>query len=96
MQTHLGDSSDHVGDETPECPEHSDVLPATLPDGESDAVGLALHQPDVDICVSQVLRERTAGASNGNEAGLDGDFNTLWDFEFFSLENVPHLESKPA
>lgn len=93
-KAHLGDTGDHVGDETPECPEDSDVLPATLPDRQGDLVRLALHQPDVDISVPQVLGEGSAGASNGDEAGLDGDFNTLRNVELFGLENVPHLESK--
>lgn len=70
------------------------MLAAPLPDGQRDLGGLALHQPDVDICVSQVLRKGTAGASDGNEAGLDGDFNAVRNLEFFGLENVPHLERK--
>ena len=91
-EAHLGDTNDHVVDQTPECPEDGDVLAATLPDRQGDTVDLALHQPDVDICVSEVLRQGTTGTGDGDEAGLDGDFNALWDLEFFGLENVPHLE----
>ena len=70
------------------------MLPAALPDRQGNPVNLALHQPDVDIRMSEVLREGTTGALNGDEARLDGDFNALRDVEFFGLENVPHLERK--
>ena len=70
------------------------MLPATLPDRQGDSVDLALHQPDIDIGVSEVLREGTTGTLNGDEAGLDGDFNAIWNIELFGLENVPHLQRK--
>ena len=88
---HLCDTSDHVDNERPEGAEDSDVLPAALPNREGNTVDLALHQPDVDISVSEVLREGATGALDGNLAGLDGDFNTLWNVELFGLEDVPHL-----
>ena len=89
---YLGDTNDHVVDEGAESAEDSDVLPATLPDRQGHLVDLALHQPDVDISVSEVLREGTTGALDSDEAGLDVDFNALRNVEFFGLENVPHLE----
>ena len=88
---HLCDTSDHVDNERPEGAEDSDVLPAALPDGEDHTVGLAVDETDVDIGVPEVLRQGTTGALDGDETGLDGDFNTLWNVELFGLEDVPHL-----
>ena len=67
------------------------MFPATLPDRERYTVDLALHETDVDIGVPEVLRQGTTGALDGDETGLDGDFNTLWNVELFGLEDVPHL-----
>lgn len=88
----LRDTNDHVVDKALQCVQHGDVLPASLPDCECDAGGLALDQPDVDVGMSEVLGEGTTGALDGDEAGLDGNFNALWDGELFGLEDVPHLE----
>lgn len=68
------------------------MLPATLPDRQGDSLGLALHQPDVDIGMPDVLLEGTSGTGNGDEARFDSDFNALWDLEFFGFENVAHLD----
>ena len=87
-------ANDHVGNDALERAENSDVLPSALPDSEGDTVGLALHQPDVNIGMPEVLRQCTAGASDSDETGLDSDFNTLWNLEFFGLEDVPHLGRK--
>lgn len=72
------------------------MLPAALPDSEGDPVDFALNEPDVKIGMTEVLGQCAAGALDGDEAGLDGDFNTVRDSELFGLENVPHLSSKQS
>ena len=67
------------------------MLPATLPYSEGDLVDLALQYPDVDISVSDVLRQCTTGALYGDQARLDGNINAIGNVELFGLENVPHL-----
>ena len=67
------------------------MLAATLPDSEGDLVGLALEDPDVHVDVTDILRQRSAGALDGDDAGLDVDGNPLRNVEFFGLEDVPHL-----
>ena len=70
------------------------MLPAALPDREGNTVDLALHQPDVNISVPEVLGEGAAGASDGDETGLDDNVNALGNLELFGLQNVPHLLGK--
>ena len=67
------------------------MLPAALPHTEGNPVDLALDQTDVNIGVPEVLGQCATGTLDSHKARLDGDFNTLWDFELFSLEDVPHL-----
>ena len=90
----LGDTNDHVRDQALEGADDGDVLPATLPDGNGDLVHLALDEPNVDISVSEVLRQCATGTLDGDKTGLDGDFNSLWNLELFVLEYVPHLGRK--
>ena len=89
--TDLGDASDHVDDEGLNCPQASDVLAATLPYREADLDVLALLEPDVHVNVTDILRQRSAGTLDGNEAGLDVHGDSFRDVEFFSLEDVTHL-----
>lgn len=67
------------------------MLPASLPHSESDFVDLALQYPDIDIGVSNVLRQSTTGTLDGDDSRLDGDVNAVRNVELFGLENVPHL-----
>ena len=67
------------------------MLAAALPHSEADLVVLSLLEPDVHVDVTDILRQRAAGALNGNEAGLDVDGDSLGDGEFFGLEDVAHL-----
>ena len=68
------------------------MLPATLPDGESNLGGvLAFHQPDVHVDMPDVLDEGTPWSLNSDDTGLDGNVNTLGDIEFFCRVDVPHL-----
>lgn len=91
-ETNLRDTVDHIRDETPDCSYAGNVLPTTLPDGESNLGDvLAFHQPDVHVDVSDILEEGTSWALNGDDAGLDGNVNTLGDIEFFCGVDVPHL-----
>lgn len=90
--TNLSDTSDHVVDKGPDCAQTCDMLAATLPHCEGDFVCLPLQQPDVHVNMADVLSEGSSWSSDRNEAGLDGDFNTLWNVELFGLEDVPHLK----
>ena len=68
------------------------MLPATLPDSESNLGSvLGFHQPDVHIDVSDILDEGTPWTLDGDDTGLDGNVNTLGDIEFFCRVDVPHL-----
>ena len=67
------------------------MLTAALPYCECHLVGLALLQPDVHVDVTDILRQRSTRALDGDDAGLDVDGNPLRDVEFFGLEDVPHL-----
>lgn len=69
------------------------MLAATLPDGEEDLGSLrALDNSDVHVNMSDIFGEGSSRASNGDDTGLDNDFNALGDFEFFDLLDVQHLE----
>ena len=65
---HLRNTGDHIGDQALQRTEDGDVLPATLPDCEGDLVDLALQYPDIDIGVSDVLRQCTTGTLHGDDA----------------------------
>ena len=67
------------------------MLPATLPYSKGDLVDLALQYPDVNISVSDVLRQCATGALHGDQARLDGNINAIGNVELFGLENVTHL-----
>jgi len=67
------------------------MFPTSLPDSQGNFCGLSLKDADVHIDVTDILREGSAGSSNRDQARLDRDFNTGRDFEFFCLEDVPHL-----
>jgi len=64
----LGDTGDHVGDETLNCPQASNMLPASLPYSQSDLVALALEQPDVHINVTDILVESAPRALDGDQS----------------------------
>ena len=70
------------------------MLAATLPDSEGDLVGLALEDSDVHVDVTDILVKGSPRALNGDETGLDADFNAGWNVELFGLEDVPHLEEQ--
>lgn len=67
------------------------MLPSSLPHSKSDLVDLALQYPDIDIGVTDVLRQSTTGTLDSDNSRLDGDVNAVRDVELFGLENVPHL-----
>ena len=68
------------------------MLPATLPDSESNfGRVLCFHQPDVHVDVSDILDEATPWTLDSNDTGLDGNVNALGDIEFFCRVDVPHL-----
>ena len=67
------------------------MLATALPYREADLVRLSLLNPDVHVNVPDILGQRSTGALDGNEAGLDVHGDTLGDGEFFGLEDVPHL-----
>ena len=60
------------------------MFPTTLPDGESNFGSvLGFHQPDVHVDVSDILDKGTPWTLDSDDAGLDGNANTLGDIEFF-------------
>lgn len=67
------------------------MFSSSLPDCKRDLRCFALQQPNIHINMSNILRQCSSGSSNGNETRLDGNFNIGGDFEFFGLEDVPHL-----
>ena len=67
------------------------MFPSSLPNSESDFVGLAFDQPDVHIYMANVFGEGAAGTSDSDKAGLDGCCDSFGNIEFFGLEDVPHL-----
>lgn len=92
-EAHLGHSSNHVIDRTPNRPQRGDVLPAALPDGERDNVlavlgdGLELN---VHVDMSEVLGELPAGTGDDDDAGLDGDGDSVGNGELFGGKDVSH------
>jgi len=88
----LGDTVNHIVDQTLDRPQACNMLPSSLPNGERNFGAFALDQPDVHVDMLDVLCEGTAGASYRNDTGFEGHGDSLWDFEFFGLEDVPHLE----
>jgi len=80
----LRNTLDHIRDETPDRPQAGNVLPATLPDGESNfGRVIGFHQPNVHVDVSDILDEGTSWPLDGDDTGLDGNVDTLRDLEFF-------------
>ena len=68
------------------------MLPATLPDGESNlGAVLGFNQPDVHVDVSDVLDELAPWALDGDDTRLDLNIDTLRNIEFFCRVDVPHL-----
>ena len=68
------------------------MLASTLPYSESNLRCLALDQSYVHVYVADIFREGAARPSDGNDTGLDGNFDARGDFELFCLEDVPHLK----
>jgi len=86
----LGNTVNHVVDHTLDCPQACNMFPSSLPNSKRNFGTFALDQPDVHVDVLDVLCEGTARASHGNDTGFDGHGDSLWDVEFFGLEDVPH------
>ncbi len=70
------------------------MLTATLPYCEGDLILAALDKSDVHVDMADVLRQGSPWAGDGYETGFDGDGNVGGDYEFFGLEDVPHLHVK--
>lgn len=68
------------------------MFPVALPNCESDLVGLALDQTDVHIHMANILRKSSPGPSDYDDSRLDGDCYTVWNLQFFSLEDITHLQ----
>lgn len=67
------------------------MLATALPDSKGDGVGLALVEADVHVNVADILGQRSAGPSDGDEARLDADLDALRDVQLFCLQHVAHL-----
>jgi len=84
----LGDTSDQVGNKRLDSSESSNVLSVTVVNSDLD--GLVGELGEGDINVSKVLGERTSGAGNGNNTGLDLNSDTLGDIKNLVGLNVLH------
>jgi len=89
---HLGHSNDHVVDQTANCSKASDVLPAALPNSQSDLRCLPFQDSDIHVDMSDVLGQGTTRTSNSDETGFYCNFNAGRNVEFFCFDNVPHLK----
>lgn len=94
QRTHLGDSSDHVVDQTTNRSQAGNMFPAALPHCQKDLRRLSLNHSDIHIDMSDILGQCSAGPSDGDLTRFDGDINAFGDFELFGFEDVPHLERK--
>jgi hypothetical protein len=82
----LGNTGDHVVNNGSDSADASNVLAVAVVDDELELVltnGLDLH-----VEVAQVLGKLAAGALDGDNAGLDVNFNTLGNDELVVLVNV--------
>lgn len=70
------------------------MLAATLPYCEGDLILAALDKSNIHVDMADVLRQGSPWAGDGDEARFDGDSNVGGDYEFFGLEDVPHLCAK--
>lgn len=92
LDIYLGDTGDHVVDQAADGAQASNMLPASLPHGQSNHSGLSLHHSDIHIDMADILGKSSTGASDADETRLDADLNVRGNFEFFGFEDVPHLE----
>lgn len=70
------------------------MFPVSLPNCKSDLVALAFDQADVHVDMANVLCELPTRPGDHNNTRLDSDSHTFWDLQFFSFENVAHLQSR--
>lgn len=68
------------------------MFATALPDSEGDLVDLALQQTDVHVDMADIFGEGTSRALHGDDAGFDGDLNTLRDLKLLGGKNVAHLD----
>lgn len=68
------------------------MFPVALPDCESDLVGLAFDQTDVHIHMTNILRKSSPRSGDYDDPRLDGDCYTIGDLQFFSFEDIAHLQ----
>lgn len=91
VQETLGDTGDHVENETLNCAQACDVFAAALPDCKSHLVCFALEEADVHVDMADVLGQRPPWSCDIDDAGFDGDIDALGNVELFVLDNVSHL-----
>ena len=84
----LGDTSDQVSNERLDSSESSNVLSVTVVNSDLDSLVGDLGEGDINV--SKVLGERTSGAGNGNDTGLDLNSDTLGDIKNLVGLNVLH------
>ena len=84
----LGDTSDQVSNERLDSSESSNVLSVTVVNSDLD--GLVGELGEGDINMSKVLGERTSGAGNGDDTGLDFNGDALGDVKSLVSLDVLH------
>lgn len=67
------------------------MLAPSLPHRERDLVLLALDELDVHVHVSDIFRELSARALDGDQARLDLQRDVLWNSQLLGGKDVAHL-----
>jgi hypothetical protein len=68
------------------------MFPVALPDCKSDHVAFAFNQTDVHVHMPNVLRKSSSRPSDHNNSRLHGDCHPIWNLQFFSFEDIAHLQ----
>jgi hypothetical protein len=68
------------------------MFPTTLPNSESNLRRLALDEANVHVNMANIFRQSSTRTGDIDNAGLDGKVDAIWNLQFFSLQDVSHLE----
>jgi len=85
----LGDTDDHVVDESADGTESGDVLAGTVVHLDGDNILLGVRERDGQV--REILLEDTTGAGDGDLSGLDVDLDTVGNGDCLLRVNVLHF-----